>query len=356
MRPARTHYCAPHLAIRADANALMGIGHVIRNMGIAETWRDRGGHVTFLTSEISPALHAKLTEAGFAVERVAAGYESTLEFCRSVELHAVILDGYHFDADFQRALYDEFRSSDILLALWDDAEEAQALPANIIINGNHYSSAEQYQGLTDARVLAGKDHIPLRREILEARNAIDVQNPPRNVLITLGGGDHSAAIPGILQALGSIPSAIETVRVLSGFFGLENAQEVSATSPFPFAIQAIGSCAPMAEHYGWADVVVCSGGATLVELAYLGLPALVFTVSPAQSAHVRYFAQKDVIWPMGWLQDSAGEALAKKLRHCLGDPAALLRKARAARQLVDKEGAKRIVMAIESDCYERARR
>ena len=60
------------LLIRADAGVVMGTGHVMRIIALAQAWREGGGDVAFLCSDITTQLEQRIREEDFQVERFGA--------------------------------------------------------------------------------------------------------------------------------------------------------------------------------------------------------------------------------------------------------------------------------------------
>lgn len=103
---------SPVLALRADAGPEIGHGHFLRGLTLARAWQSRGYEVVFITACRTPALLDRLRMAGVAVLNVtdahaaAQDLEVTLGWVSEHPNAWLVLDGYHFDASYQRAVKD----------------------------------------------------------------------------------------------------------------------------------------------------------------------------------------------------------------------------------------------------------
>jgi len=112
----------------------------------------------------------------------------------------------------------------------------------------------------------------------------------------------------------------------------------------------------MAEAYGWADLVVCRAGAlTVSELAAAGVGSILipypFAVDDHQTGNARYLSDSGAA-RLVIQRDLSAARLADQLRDLLGDPAARLAMAEAARGRAQPDAAERIAAA----CWELAER
>ncbi len=101
------------LLVRADADAHMGTGHLMRCLALVQAWQDAGGRAAFLTSCRLQELNARITAENAKVETLSAhpgtdaDAEETWHTARWYGAGWIVLDGYHFSGDFQRQVRHE---------------------------------------------------------------------------------------------------------------------------------------------------------------------------------------------------------------------------------------------------------
>ncbi len=131
------------LLVRADANPVIGTGHIMRCLALAQAWQDQGGSVTFACAEGLPeSLHQRLSSESMSVRllQVNPGSEAdaraVIELARQVQTSVVVVDGYHFGADYQRWLKD----AGLRLLFIDDNGHAEHYYADWVLNQNIHAS------------------------------------------------------------------------------------------------------------------------------------------------------------------------------------------------------------------------
>src|SRR5580692_11445116 len=133
------------LLVRADAGLKMGTGHAMRCLALAQGWRHAGGEVIFALAESTPAVDRLLRSEGFSVTRIEdvpgslVDARSTLEIARACGADWFVVDGYQFDADYQKQLQ-SFRP---VLAI-DDNGQLDYYAAELVLNQNAHACPEMY--------------------------------------------------------------------------------------------------------------------------------------------------------------------------------------------------------------------
>ncbi|MDL1894802.1 UDP-2,4-diacetamido-2,4,6-trideoxy-beta-L-altropyranose hydrolase [Anaerolineae bacterium CFX7] len=335
------------LLIRADANTEIGTGHVMRCLALAQAWQDAGGAVTFAMATDAPAVRARLESEGAHVVSISESLGSQADASRTIalahELGArwVVVDGYHFDSGYQRAVKDAG-----LALLWiDDEAHAEHYCADIVLNQNLHAAEAMYAARESyTRLLLGPRYVLLRREFLKWR-AWQREIPPiaRKILVTLGGGDPDNVTLKVIQALKQIELEELQVVVLIGATNPHSTELEATVRNVPFSIRLESNVSDMPKLMAWADVAVSGAGSTCWELAFMGLPSIVVTLAENQIAIARGMRAHGAAVQV---ETSTLECLSEKLKGLVFDAAHRCRMTRKQRLLIEGPGAARTVQAL----------
>ena len=192
------------LLIRADANARMGTGHLMRCLALAQCWKSQGGQVTFITACESDGLWRRLSEEEYQVITLERPYPDSAHrevISRVLEAHPsawVVLDGYHFDLDCQRQIKQAGRR----LLVIDDTAHLGHYYADVVLNQNINAEQLDYSCEPYTRLLLGTRYVLLRSEFLAWLGwQREIPKVARKVLVTLGGSDPDNQTLKVVRAL-----------------------------------------------------------------------------------------------------------------------------------------------------------
>ena len=340
---------AATLLIRADASITIGTGHVMRCLALAQAWQDAGGHAVFAMAESTPAIQTRLASEVCPAFSISArtgsteDAEQTIDLAREQRAEWLVVDGYQFNADYQRAL----KEAGLKLLFLDDYGHARQYPADVILNQNVSASDELYQNREpQTRLLLGPRYCLLRREFAAWREwSREVPPIGRRLLVMMGGSDPEKLTARVLEALASGEFAdLETMVVVGGsnpHFAMLQGLAVQSGR----RITVRNDVSNVAELMAAADVAVSAAGTTCWEICLLGLPALLFDVAANQTAVARELDRRGCAVHVGNQRvaaESIVDQLARVLRSCE------LRRSLSisCRQLVDGDGAGRVVSIL----------
>jgi UDP-2,4-diacetamido-2,4,6-trideoxy-beta-L-altropyranose hydrolase len=332
------------VVLRADGSARVGTGHVMRCIALVEALKERGGECHFASAELSPALTDRLAQRETAAEllNVRPGSDEdlaqTTAAAHRLEAEWGVLDGYAFDAAFHAGV----RRAGLRLLVLDDGGRHRPYDADLVLNANLFADPAWYvERCSDTRLLLGPRYALLGQAFRAWR---DWQRPhpsiARRLIVTLGGSDPDNVTASVLGALADIEPPPDVVAVVGG---ANPHADIVGGLAHRMGADVVRDPPTMGELFAAADLAVASGGTTALELAFMGLPAVLLAIAPNQR-------------PVVTAMSAAGAALAaaaddpRELREVV-ESLALDERRRSAmsargRELVDGRGAERVARAM----------
>lgn len=332
------------LLFRADASREIGTGHVMRCLALAQAWQDKGGDATFLCAQLPEGLESRLRDEGVKVLRLGAEAGSgddavvTARTAGQTGSSWVVVDGYKFGADYQKAL----KAEGLRLLFMDDYGHADSYSADLVLNQNIYAEEDRYlHREPTTRLLLGARYALLRREFLRWRDwERHIPGAARKVLVTLGGSDPDNITAHVLRALSTVRvKDLEVVAVVGAAYpNLSELQGIAARPSRPFRLAA--AVKDMPELMAWADLAISAAGSTCWELLFMGLPAVVIPLADNQEPIARALTDRGVVLPLSGRDVGV---LGTVVNGLCRDADNRMRMSSVARDLVDGQGADRVL-------------
>ncbi|MBE5847868.1 MAG: UDP-2,4-diacetamido-2,4,6-trideoxy-beta-L-altropyranose hydrolase [Lachnospiraceae bacterium] len=290
-----------HVLIRADGNAAVAMGHVMRCLTLADALAKQHIRVTFVSADDGSV--SVIEERGYSCRVLGTDYahpEEELPAIRrmieELEPDLLLADSYYVTP----AYFADLRGL-CPLALIDDFGE-QAFPVDILINFQCYGAEVGYAslykkaGMPLPKLFTGAQFIPLRSEYATAgksRREKDV----RDVLILTGGSDPLAVAAAIAEALHDERPAAEDA-------GSKTVQKTRSGNDvcyhflcgrFSKSLPVLEKLTAIDDHlilHTWTDafwdfirdfdLAVTAAGGTVYELCAAALPFIVYTFAKNQ--------------------------------------------------------------------------
>jgi len=331
------------LLVRADAGPDVGSGHLSRCTAVARSLAARGfGPPLFLTrrgaeelDRVWPGRTRRL--GGDMVRAVMAGYrpETTLVLLDSYETTLSDLEGLH--------------AAGYALAMFDDGRRLARYPAGLVVDASPGASGLGYAGLPRTRFLLGSAYHCLPEGFAQARLERSERDarpaPVRHLVVTFGGSDPEDVTSLAVYALmdrGS-PEGV-TVVLGSGYRG-----RCLSLGADPGRFHFRRDPPDMAALLARADAALSGAGQTAMELAFLGVPALLLTLAPEQALLGAALEREGVAVHAGEAWRKGGrQALGDSLEAFLADAGRLADLSLRGPFLVDGRGADRVAQVLEA--------
>lgn len=337
------------LAIRVDASAQIGIGHVKRCLALASAWRaDSLGEILFVTRVGDGA--RLIGEAGHDYALLAAAKaegadqvvdaEQTLAALGEWHPAVVLVDHYGLAARWHEAVQQGIGAR--LAAIDDLADRPMAV--DVLVDHNLAGDHRAKYGRrlpASARLLGGT-----RFALIDPLYASAPKAAPRDMVQSIG------IFMGGADAAGATPRVLEACREHAGFVG---PIEVVTTSANPTLAALRAMCSrwqqttlsldldQLAGFFARHDLHIGAGGGAAWERCCIGAPTLALVCADNQAEVVAMLVREGAVATAS-SHDPA--AIGGALSVLLGGAGARRRMHERGPELVDGRGAARVALAL----------
>ncbi|HEY0941086.1 MAG TPA: UDP-2,4-diacetamido-2,4,6-trideoxy-beta-L-altropyranose hydrolase [Steroidobacter sp.] len=350
-----------HVAIRADASRLIGIGHVMRCLTLADALAARGARVRFVCRQIprslqdligargheivvlrppeSPEMPDQLRHSSFLDVSLDLDAADTRTALRGYRWDWLIVDHYGIDARWETSMRDEVRRILIVDDLADRVHECDVLLDQNIFPDMHtrYATLMPHR----CRALLGPRYALLREEFQKVRaQVLPRRRGLKRVLVLFGGVDPHNLTGRALAALDSLS-------------GMSLAADVVIGEEHPCRAEIQSHCARagyvcyvqtdrLAPLMASADLALGAGGSTSWERCCLGLATLCASFAENQYGIARALEAEGACIFLGDEPAITPESIAAAIEALQADPQRLFEMSSRAFSLVDGGGASRV--------------
>lgn len=357
------------LILRTDATRESGIGHVMRCLALAQAWKKEGGRATFVGAFDSDHVRNRIGHEGFDLMGIRDDRfpDPSAEIHQLLDLvghrdrianHSkpktaakgqphdtwVVLDGYHFGSEYQKALQDAgFR-----VLIIDDAPHLSVYYADILLNQNIHAAALNYPSYPGIVFLFGPKYVLLRREFIEKYN--DDKHIPlraKKILITCGGVDSKNITEKAIDALTQSCNSDLTVRIVVGP-GNPHAKSLSKKlKSVPFEYELLQDVDDMSSLMAEAEISITASGSTCWETAFMRVPSITMILSDNQEKVAVQIDRAGISLCLGWWDKVEAAALSMSLSELINSQVLRREQVNNAKNLIDGRGAHRACAAMK---------
>ena len=315
-----------NILFRVDASAHIGMGHLRRTLALATEFKKQGCNPFFLIDSRGERLTVRVPFP--RIPKIGKKHWDL-----------VIVDSYRISG----AEYKKIRHATGRIALITDMKIPN-LPCDALINHNLFAKDAMYSERRRAgtKLLLGPRYAMIREEIAHARKTgFRVRNRIQKVLLTLGGGPQPANAVRLLNCIASVARNVEVLLVSPS----------QTFPPLPKHLPGGNTCRLIRnpKHMGnimrQADIAVSAAGVTSLELACLGVPAMVVVLADNQKDSASAAETEGIGLNLG----PPGKWTAERFHliyHRLERPILRRSMSRKASMLVDGHGAGRLAAEL----------
>lgn len=350
--------------MRCDASSLIGMGHLMRCLALAQALRRNGFTPVFLVKKYDGVAGEILARYQFTpiflpddLDEIQDA-EAVRKTAEEQGAALVILDHYGMGESFRITI----RRAGFPLLVIDDLAEAEIISADAILNQNMGASAlcDRYHHIAPVAgiFLLGERYSMFREDILEKGERSRRERKARldeiasggrkpDILITFGGSDVRGLTPLAMEQLKVYHELYHEVFVACGP-GISKGMLWKSICALVRDIprMSVLSQPDLSELMGSVDIAITAGGSTAQELAYSGVAMIIIQVAENQRIICSGFQEKRlarVLEAKPCLEENLSSAIGSLLRN----PQEIRAFAEGGMQTFDGDGCTRIIHALK---------
>lgn len=338
------------IAIRADSGIIMGSGHIMRCLTLADELK---AETIFYCRNLPGNIKDVIETRGYKVVLLSDNLQKAdiefLECLKQKELQTLIIDSYETNINLESKAREYV---DNIVVIDDIANRRH--DCDILLDQNPCPATHaRYKNLIpqNSIKLLGLGYALLGKEFSRHcdNNSAPHNNIIKNILIFFGGGDHKNLTQKVIEILISCPNNTKDIK-FNVIVGASNQnkdriQSLCETNPnFTFHCQVNNMDAMMRE----ADLFIGAGGTTNWERMCIGLPAVLISIAENQEESCRELTKFDVVKYLGTAEDFSGEKLLDTIKWVIENPQWIHNASINGQRMVDGKGAKRVTAIINS--------
>ena len=337
------------IVFRVDGNSVIGSGHVMRCLSLAERLNEYDGHVVFVLSD--DTFQKTISDRGFETVLLGINYQELpsdytfLKFINNKKPAFVIVDSYFVNNGF----FSKVRKLSRLVYI----DDLGAFPydVDILVNYNAYSSHLNYDDLyakcSDVPdFILGPSYAPLRKQFSN-QGDLNVKEKCSNILISTGGADPTHLSLELIKFIikNSLDNFIFHFVIGSASKDLKEIQKKAVTCSF---IQIHSNVKDMSLLMRDCDIAVTAAGSTMYELCACGVPSITYVLADNQILGADAFRKLGLMRVIGDIRGikDIPKTIIDKINELSNDYDARKKMSIEMQILVDGKGAERLAKRI----------
>jgi UDP-2,4-diacetamido-2,4,6-trideoxy-beta-L-altropyranose hydrolase len=354
------------VVIRVDSSLLIGSGHLMRSLTLAEELRRNGLEVTFISRAHDGNMNFMISKKGFKVlelpkpklkqpvrsSKIGDNYsqwlgvsqkqdaKESIHIFGSIYFDWLIVDHYGLDEVWEKRLKPYVRN---MMVIDDIANRVHH--CDLLLDQNWFKNKEKrYNGLVPETCtkLLGPQYVLLRREFFKVDIKSKIKRGKINrIFIFFGGSDPNNLTGMALEALLKKDLLDIDVDVVIGESNLSVKELKKLVEKRPNTILHV-QINNIAEIISKADLAIGSGGGNIWERIYLQVPSITISFAENQDIILRDLAINGILENLGNYSNINKNILAKKIMEKVNKPSDLLGQIKKMKKLIIRDGSPRI--------------
>ena len=339
---------------RCDAGAKYGLGHIMRCVSLAQGFQRAGFEENIFLSrklETGDFYQELLSKNGFRhlfLSDNAKGLQFEFEkYLHPDKTNIMIFDNYDVTAE-QMVSYKQRYNN--LIAIDDLAD--REFSVDLIINQNINSERFVYNTSGPVKLLLGTSYVLMRNVILQSKTLQrnkEGSNKPR-IFMSFGGGDTYSRIKRVLGIFYKLDQKLDAK--ISIDFAVPNNPDIifqirkQLSRLKRIKVSMIIGKYNLASFMVVADFALTAAGTSVFELAFLGIPQLVFMIDKNQEITGQKVNETGIGICPGYIWDVSEKEFVEIFLEYLENKVMKENMSGRGREFIDGKGTDRVVQEI----------
>lgn len=268
--------------IRADGSEVIGTGHIMRTLVLAEKLRESGREVIFLCRQLPGAPLSRIQKSGFKIETIANVWPFGMELVQVRSLVEkydpkwIIVDHYEAKENYYLAL----KEFGVKVMAIDDINETK-FPVDILFNQNINAKDLKYRCGAKTKKIFSPKYALVKDVYAQARSKAEIRAGLNRVLVFMGGADPDNQALKVLKGIVRSGRTLHVDVVLGIAF--KHSKSIEAEVEKHNASWKIHRDVPsLADLMLKADLAIGAGGSVSLEMCTLKLPMVLMPIADNQ--------------------------------------------------------------------------
>lgn len=336
-----------NILFRVEANATIGLGHLMRCLALSQALKIHGvGSLFALNPEAKILAMGRNDWVGdLHTLPIFNSVQEEILYLADLAAHhncfGLVLDGYQFDQRYRQALYD----IPVKHICFDDSNTMQHLFTDLVINGAQQADQLNYSATASNAILClGKEYRILRQEFYhQAQSGL---HPRDSLTIVMGGSDPSNLTLPLVRAF--IQQRFSgRLQVLTGSAYKHSSALSELVDSSKLNIDYQHDCQNIAQQFWRSKLVVSAAGGSQFELQACGCAAVLLVVADNQLLATQYAYDQGGCDMLDIRHGFDSAQLAQLTIELWSDQERLTNMSKKAASLFDHNGCNRLVAQIK---------
>ncbi|MCK5050742.1 MAG: UDP-2,4-diacetamido-2,4,6-trideoxy-beta-L-altropyranose hydrolase [Candidatus Cloacimonetes bacterium] len=279
-----------NILIRSDSSSKIGIGHVMRDLVLAEQFeKDK---VFFATRNLEGNINEKITDSGYKIFTLKTnGVDELISLINDKKIDMLIIDHYNINYEYETYIKEK---TVVKIFCLDDTYKKHN--CDILLNHNISAQEDKYNNIIpdNCEIRCGIKYTLIRKEFIEEkkkRKKKNKNNRVKTVFIAMGGADHSNINLQILDVLSEFCDKIKAIVVTTN--ANKNLNELIYYSAGKEWIDLCINSNKIAYLMTESDLAIVTPSVTINEVVFMELPFIAIKTAENQNDMYEYLVKNN---------------------------------------------------------------